>query len=334
MTKFIQLLIITLLVILLGCNTNSPMQQSENKNISPIIISTWDAGKEVNNEAWKVLSNQGLIIDAIEKGCNHIEDQINCCVGLGGNPDRDGFVTLDASIMDYDGKIGSVAAIERIKYPISVARKVMENTPHVLLVGEGAQQFALSQGFELESGELSESAEKEYKKWLVKSEYDPKANVENIEAPNKLSNGDYNHDTMAMIGKDENDNLGGGVTTSGMGFKMRGRVGDSPIIGAGLYVDNEVGAATSSGMGEEVIRNVGSHLVVELMRQGMTPEEACKNAVMRIINKRKDKAKELQVGFIALNKQGEYGAFAIQKGFTYAVRHESLDSIFKSPSFY
>lgn len=334
MKNYPNIFVSILLLTLASCDISQNIKNNQNSPVGPIMISTWDAGKDVNKIGWEVLSNNGLIIDAIEKGGNYMENQINCCVGLGGNPDRDGFVTLDASIMDYNGMIGSVAALERIKYPISVARKVMEETPHVMLVGEGAQDFALTQGFELESGELSENAKEEYEKWLIKSEYKPKTNIENMEVPTKLSNGDYNHDTMAMIGKDSEGNLGGGVTTSGMGFKMRGRVGDSPIIGAGLYVANEVGAATSSGMGEEVIRNVGSHLVVELMRQGMSPAEACKAAVLRIINKREDKAQGLQVGFIALNKAGEYGAYAVQKGFTYAVKSGSVDSIFKSPSFY
>jgi N4-(beta-N-acetylglucosaminyl)-L-asparaginase len=328
-SSFFTMLIMLLVI---GCKQNEKVKHSNYDG--PIIISTWDAGMRVNDSCWQVLDNSGSILDAIEKGGNWIESKQDCCVGLGGNPDRDGIVTLDASIMNHDGGIGSVAAIERIRHPISVARKVMENTPHVLLVGEGAQQFALEQGFSLEPQELSKSASVEYHKWLKSSKYEPKINVENISAPNRLSNGDFNHDTMAMIGKDDDDNMGGGVTTSGMGFKMRGRVGDSPIIGAGLYVDNEVGAATSSGMGEEVIRIVGSHLVVELMRQGKSPKAACKEAVMRIINKRPDKAKDLQVGFIALDKSGNYGAYAIQSGFTYAVKSNQESKLYKSESFY
>jgi N4-(beta-N-acetylglucosaminyl)-L-asparaginase len=251
------------------------------------------------------------------------ENSINCCVGLGANPDRDGVVTLDASIMDENGNAGCVAALERIKHPISVARRVMEKTPHVMLVGDGAQKFAVSEGFTLEDQKLSADAEKEYNNWLKISSYKPVINIENRGhgpfAPANLSDGSVNHDTIGMVALDSFGNLSGSCTTSGMGFKMRGRVGDSPIIGAGLFVDNEVGAATATGLGEEVIKICGTHLVVELMRQGLSPGDACKKAVERIVKKDPKKAKENQVGFIAINKAGEYGAFCLQKGFNYAV---------------
>ncbi len=298
----------------------------------PIILSTWDDGKKVNEVAWSILSSGGQGLDAIEKGGNWIESQQNCCVGLGGNPDRDGFVTLDASIMDHLGRIGSVAALERIKHPISVARQVMEKTPHVLLVGLGAQQFALSMGHKLESGELSTDARIQYQQWLKEKKYQPVQNIENI--PLRTKDGGYNHDTMAMIARDAAGHLVGGVTTSGLGFKMRGRVGDSPIIGAGLYVDNEVGAATSSGVGEEVIRIVGSHLVVELMRQGFKPERACKEAVKRIIQKNPERAAQIQVGFIALDKYGNYGSFALRKGFVYAVKSGEEERLVAAPHWF
>ena len=305
----------------------------------PIVVSTWDSGLPVNAVAWKTLKKpDGRALDAVEAGANSIEDTINCCVGLGGNPDRDGKVTLDASIMDDKANCGSVAFLERIKHPISVARKLMETTPHVFLVGEGAQQFALANGFVKESDKLSDDAEKTYKKWLEKSEYKPVINIEQQQikgqevkkgqkakgghgpfAPNYLEDGTFNHDTMGTIALDAAGNLSGACTTSGMGFKMRGRVGDSPIIGAGLFVDNEIGAATSSGQGEEVIRVCGTHLVVEMMRMGKTPIEACKIAVERIVKINPTKAKDFQVGFIAINKAGEYGAFSIHKGFSYSV---------------
>jgi N4-(beta-N-acetylglucosaminyl)-L-asparaginase len=300
----------------------------------PIIISTWDEGRNVNQTAWPILSSGGLGLDAIEKGGNYIENQINCCVGLGGNPDRDGRVTLDASVMDFDGRTGAVAALERIKHPISVARQVMEKTPHVLLVGQGAQQFALEMGHTLESGELSVDAKKQYEAWLKEKKYQPRINIENATMPLRTSDGGFNHDTMAMIARDGHGHLVGGVTTSGMGFKMRGRVGDSPIIGAGLYVDNEVGAATSSGVGEEVIRIVGSHLVVELMRQGRNPTRACKEAVMRIVEKSPERAKQMQVGFIALDKHGNYGSFALQPGFVFAVKSGLEEKMVKTESVY
>ncbi len=291
----------------------------------PIVISTWDAGIEANKAAWKVLSNGGHALDAVEQGVMVTESSQNCCVGLGANPDRDGFVTLDASIMDHQFNCGSVAFLERIKHPISVARRVMEKTPHVMLVGEGAQQFAVAEGFPLESDKLSNDAKKAYENWLKKSEYKPVINIERSQkstafAPSKLENGEWNHDTIGMVAMDANGNLSGSCTTSGQGFKMRGRVGDSPIIGAGLFVDNEVGAATATGQGEDVIRICGSHLVVEFMRQGLHPEAACKKAVERIIKaKGIEKSKLIQVGFIAINKQGEYGGYCIQKGFNFAV---------------
>jgi N4-(beta-N-acetylglucosaminyl)-L-asparaginase len=296
----------------------------------PIVVSTWDSGKISNAAAWPVLEKGGKALDAVEQAAIAIENDINCCVGLGGNPDRDGYVTLDACIMDEKSNCGSVAFVERIKHPISLARKIMENTPHVFLAGKGAQQFALANGFVLEPEKLSDGAEKAYKEWLKKAEYKPVINIEHQQshptekghgpfAPNRFEDGSFNHDTMGTIALDALGDLSGMCTTSGMGFKMHGRIGDSPIIGAGLFVDNEVGAATSSGQGEEVIRICGTHLVVEFMRNGASPGEACKKAVERIIKRDPASAKTFQVGFIAINKQGEIGAFSIQKGFNYTV---------------
>lgn len=297
----------------------------------PIVISTWDSGIPVNEAAMEILKNaSGKAIDAVENGAKNIEDSINCCVGLGGNPDRDGKVTLDACIMDEKMNCGGVAFLENIKNPISVARKVMENTPHVLIVGEGAKQFAIQQGFKVEEEKLSADAEKAYKNWLIKSEYKPVLNIELEQkkaypkgsgpfAPQMLENGGFNHDTMALLALDQSGNLSGACTTSGMGFKMKGRVGDSPIIGAGLYVDNEVGACTGSGQGEEVIRIAGAALVVEFMRQGKKPEAACKMAIERLVKINPKKARDFQVGFIALNKYGEYGAYAVNPGFVFSL---------------
>jgi N4-(beta-N-acetylglucosaminyl)-L-asparaginase len=243
--------------------------------VRPLVLSTWDSGVIANGGAWPVLVAGGRALDAVEKAGMAIEDHISCCVGLGGNPDRDGFVTLDACIMDEKANCGSVAFLERIKHPVSVARKVMEETPHVMLVGSGARQFALEQGFKLESGALSPEAEKAYRQWLQEANYQPVKNIERSQskgkgpfAPNKLDDGSFNHDTMGTIAIDRQGRLSGMCTTSGMGFKMRGRVGDSPIIGSGLFVDNEAGAAVATGQGEEIIRISGCHLVVELMRNG------------------------------------------------------------------
>lgn len=305
------------------------------KGNKPIVVSTWDSGMPVNAEAWKTLSTGGRALDAVEAGAMYIEDTINCCVGLGGYPDRDGIVTLDSCIMDEHSNCGAVAALERIKHPVSVARKVMEKTPHVLLAGAGAQQFALENGFTLESPSLSADAQKAYADWLKKSEYKPVINIENKKsngpaAPPFFEDGSPNHDTMGLVALDASGNMSGAVTTSGMAFKMHGRVGDSPIIGAGLFVDNEVGAATSSGLGEEVIRICGTHLVVEFMRQGYPPELACKKAVERIVKRNPARAKELQVGFLALNKKGQYGAYAVQKGFVFSVKSDTENRMYDS----
>lgn len=286
----------------------------------PIVISTWDFGIAANLAAWDILKRNGRALDAVEAGVKIPEaDLKNPTVGKGGYPDRDGHVTLDACIMDENGNCGSVVALEHITHAISVARLVMEKTPHVMLASDGALQFALENGFKHENL-LTNTSEEAWKEWLKKAEYSPVVNIENQHfSPNKLPGNEYNHDTIGMLAIDSRGNLSGACTTSGMAFKMHGRVGDSPIIGAGLYIDNETGGATSTGVGEEVIRTVGSFLVVELMRQGYSPEAACKEAVQRIIKKKPEKAKEIQVGFLAINKKGEYGAYALQKGFTFAV---------------
>ncbi len=294
--------------------------------IKPIVISTWDSGMAVNAAAWDILQKAGKAVDAVEAGAISIENKIDCCVGLGGYPDRDGIVTLDACIMDENANCGAVAGLEQIKHPISVARMVMEKTPHVLLVGNGAQQFAIENGFTKEPAILSPSGENAYKEWIKKSEYKPVINIENKKgqsgpfAPNFFDDGTPNHDTMGLLAMDATGNMSGAVTTSGMAFKVHGRVGDSPIIGAGLFVDNEYGCATSSGTGEEVIRICGTHLVVEFLRQGYSPEIACRKAVERIVQRDRAKAKTLQVGFLAMNKKGEHGAYAIQKGFVYSLK--------------
>ena len=294
----------------------------EKAGVKPIVVSTWNFGIEANKEAWKILSGNGRALDAIEKGVQVPEgDPTENTVGLGGLPDREGKVTLDACIMDEKANCGAVVCLEHIVHPISVARKVMEDTPHVMLVGDGALQFALEKGFQKENL-LTRESEAAWKEWLKTSEYKPVANIEN-------------HDTIGMVAMDADDNLSGGCTTSGMAYKMRGRVGDSPIIGAGLFVDNEIGAATSTGVGEEVIRIVGSHLGVELMRQGNSPQEACELAVKRIVKNQPEHSKQIQVGFLAINKKGEYGAYALQKGFTYAVYSSTVSNkLFDAESHY
>ncbi|PZF75006.1 N(4)-(beta-N-acetylglucosaminyl)-L-asparaginase [Taibaiella soli] len=302
-------------------------------NKEPIVISTWNFGKEANSAAWEVLAKKGRALDAVEAGVKVPEaDPNNQSVGYGGLPDRDGRVTLDACIMDEKYGCGSVMCLEHVTHAISVARLVMEKTPHVVLAGDGALQFALEQGFKKENL-LTPESEQKWKEWLKTSKYEPQVNVEN-QLYHTMPGGKDNHDTIGMIAQDASGNMSGACTTSGMAYKMHGRVGDSPIIGAGLYVDNEVGAATSTGVGEEVIRIVGSHLVVELMRQGLKPEAACKAAVERIISRNPEQAKKVQVGFLAMNKKGEYGAYALQSGFTYAVRSGKEEKIYDAKSIY
>ncbi|WP_457618230.1 isoaspartyl peptidase/L-asparaginase family protein [Lutibacter sp.] len=288
------------------------------KVIKPIVISTWNHGMQANKISWGILSNGGTALDAVEAGVRVTEsDPNNSSVGLGGLPDRDGFVTLDACIMNHKNECGAVAFLQDIENPISVARKVMEDTQHVMLVGEGAKQFALEKGFE-EINLLTENSKIAWEKWKERSNYQPTINSEN-------------HDTIGLLALDENGNLSGACTTSGMAYKLHGRVGDSPIIGAGLFVDNEVGAACATGMGEAVIRIAGSAIVVELMRNGVSPYEACKEAVTRVVKKHKDLT-GLQVGFIALNNYGEHGGYSVYSGFNYAVhtksRNEMIDTKF------
>lgn len=283
----------------------------------PVVISTWNHGLAANEAAWQKLEQGGTALDAVEAGVRITEsDADNRSVGLGGLPDRDGNVTLDACIMDENSKCGAVAFLQEIENPISVARKIMEETPHVMLVGQGAQDFALEKGF-TKKDLLTDEAKEDWLKW--KNSQDQKKPEINHE----------NHDTIGMLAIDKNGNLSGACTTSGWAYKLPGRVGDSPIIGAGLFVDNEIGAACATGMGEAVIRIAGSHTVVELMRQGKSPEEACKIAVKRIQQKHKDLT-NLQVGFIALNKNGEAGGYSVYKGFNYALRDNDINKMVDS----
>jgi isoaspartyl peptidase/L-asparaginase-like protein (Ntn-hydrolase superfamily) len=269
-----------------------------------------------NEGAWQVLSKGGSALDAVEKGVMVTEaDLTNRSVGVGGRPDRDGHVTLDACIMSGDSRCGSVAFLEGLAHPINVARAVMERTQHVMLVGAGAKKFALEQGFETAKMPIPE-VKKDYEKWRK----------ENKDLFKKPEINHENHDTIGMIAMDANGQLAGACTTSGWAYKMHGRVGDSPIIGAGLFVDEEVGAATATGLGEAIVRVAGSHTVVELMRQGLAPEAACKEACMRIISKNKDLT-GLQCGFIAIDKNGNYGGYSIFAGFNYALRNKDGEAL-------
>lgn len=295
----------------------------ENK---PIVVSTWTNIK-ANTAAWAVLSKGGRSLDAVEQGGRIVEaDPLDTSVGYGGLPDREGKVTLDACIMDDQGNCGSVAFVQGFMHPVSIARMVMEKTPHVMLVGAGAEKFALDNGFKKENL-LTKDSEKAWKEWLKKSEYKPDHSI--------LKPGPENHDTIGLLALDEHGKLSGACTTSGMAYKMHGRVGDSPIIGAGLYVDGDVGAATATGVGEEMIRISGSHTIVELMRQGRTAQEACEEAVKRVIKKHGDKAKDLSVAFLALSKDGTIGAYSTNNVFVYTVTTADKNNIvIKSPSYF
>ena len=297
-------------------NTIHASTKSENL---PVVISTWNHGVPANKEAMKVLLNDRTALDAVETGVRVPEaDPGVMTVGYGSYPDRDGNITLDACIMDEKGNAGSVSFLQHIKHPISVARKVMEDTPHVMLSGAGALKFALEKGFKKENL-MTEKSTDAWEKWLEKSEYRPEINIEN-------------HDTISMLAIDKYGNVSGACTTSGLAFKMHGRVGDSPIIGAGLFCDNEVGGAAATGHGEYVMKTLGSFLVVELMRNGLSPMEACKEAVMRTVRTNSDLT-QVQIGYIAINKAGETAGYSLHKGFSFAHSDRKGTTLNKADSY-
>lgn len=287
----------------------------------PVVIATWGPNVKAAAAAWEVLARGGRALDAVEAGARIPEaDPEDTSVGYGGFPDNAGQVTLDACIMDEFGRAGSVCFLRDILHPVSVARLVMEKTPHVMLSGEGAYRFALEQGFE-PVNLLTERAQKAWEEWKVRSEYKPKINVER-------------HDTIGILAVDGQGRVSGACTTSGLAFKMPGRVGDSPIIGAGMYVDNAVGAAAATGLGELVLRTLGSFVVVEEMRRGRHPQKAAEIAVKRIADKYPEEARQAQVGFVALDKRGRHGAFAVQKGFNYALCQQGDNRAYEAGSLF
>ena len=285
---------------------------------SPVIISTWNHGLDANIKAWEELENGKEGILAVESGVRISEaDPKVRSVGYGGFPDRDGNVSLDACIMDKNSNCGAVSFLQNIKHPISVARKVMDETPHVMLSGAGALKFALEKGFPKEDL-LTEKARKRWKEWLKDSKYKPIINVEN-------------HDTIGLLALDSNGDISGACTTSGLSWKMHGRVGDSPIIGAGMFVDNAVGGCCATGVGEAVMKTLGSFLIVELMRQGASPQEACEEGIARIV--KNQNYKDMQIGYLAINKQGDHGAYAVQPWFNYALHQGGKNRMIDSLSF-
>ena len=296
---------------------DAKLKVNQNKSI---VLSTWRHGLAANDKAMETILNGGSSLDAVEQGVRVPEADPNVgSVGYGGRPDRDGHVTLDAAIMDAYGNAGSVCFIENYMHPISIARKVMEKTPHVILSGEGAEQFAKEQGFE-KKDLLTERAKKDWESWKKKSNYNTEVNVEN-------------HDTIGMVAL-HNGEIVTSCTTSGLAYKMHGRVGDSPIIGAGLFADGEVGACAATGVGEYVLKTQTSFLVVELMRQGKSPEKACVIALQRIKEKYLDKNPDqaFQIGLIALNVSGDYAAYSLVPGFQYAIYHKGENVLIDAPS--
>ncbi len=297
----------------LGITKNITAGNSKNFiNEFPIVISTWKHGLPANEAAWEVLAKNGWSLDAVETGVRVPEgDPQVTSVGFGGTPDVSGKVTLDACIMDEKGRAGSVAYLQHIIHPVSVARLVMEKTSFVMLAGKGALQFALESGFKKENLLTSDQKAK-WKKWK-KENHKTNKNIDN-------------HDAMGMLAIDSKGKISGACSTSGIAYKLPGRVGDSPIIGAGLFVDGEVGGAIATGTGELVMKTLGSFLVVEMMRNGMSPSEACEEAVKRISKKIPD-YENFQVGYLALNINGEYGSFSIQPGFNYAIKTKSKTAL-------
>ena len=284
----------------------------------PVVIATWSVA-QATKKAWQSMEQGSSALDAVIAGCGVEEANAQVqSVGIGGLPDREGRVTLHACVMNEKGDYGAVLCMQNIKHPIAVARKVMEDTPHVILAGVGAEEFAVSQGFKRENL-LTEQSKKDWETWKKTSKYKPIINIEN-------------HDTIGMLAVDKNGTISGGCTTSGLAYKMAGRVGDSAIIGSGLFVDNEIGAATATGLGEEVLKTVGSYLIVELIRQGKSPQEACELAIKRIIEKTPN-FEDFQVGYIAVNKKGETGAYSIHEGFTATTYQDQKNTTF-NPNLY
>lgn len=292
--------------------------RASNGSNRPIIITSHsnETGQNAVREAWSILSSGGTALDAVEKGANVIEvDPEDTSVGYGGLPNELGVVQLDASIMDgrtYNA--GSVASIEGIKTPSSIARLVMERTDHVMLVGPAAGDFAKSFGY-VQEELLTEKARQIWLRWRERhsdrDDWGPAEHLVGMEEASRFVEGpmDFHYGTTNVLAVDSNGDISGITTTSGLSWKVPGRIGDSPIIGAGLYVDNKVGAAGATGRGEDVIKSCATYYIVMRMRAGRTPQEACEDAIEMIV----DKYSEINPSFVpaekfvALNKDGDYG---------------------------
>jgi len=299
--------------VLYGC---APKGTESNNSV---FVSTWN-NKMANNIAAESAQSGKNVIDSIVDGISYVESDIeDMSVGKGGRPDRDGDVTLDSCIMDHDGEAGGVCFMQSIEHPIQVAKEVMYNTPHVLLAGEGATRFAMSKGHE-KTDLLTEESIAEYKEWLKEKKYKPIPNIEQ-------------HDTIGMLGL-HNGKMGGGCSTSGLAYKLKGRVGDSPIIGAGLFVDGEVGGCTATGMGEIMMKNLSSFLVVEFMRGGDSPQLACEKAIKRITDKMKGNTENQQVGLLAIDVNGNVGGYSVLPGFTFAKTVNGKTTVVECKSYF
>jgi N4-(beta-N-acetylglucosaminyl)-L-asparaginase len=301
-------------------------------------LATWKHGVEPNRISFDAIKSGLSALDAVELGARYCEADETCMsVGRGGIPDELGVVSLDACIMDHQGNCGSVSFVQKYPHPIAIARRVMEKTPHVMLSGQGAERFAEREGF-ITSNLLTEASKKLYDTWkelpeklnvrLRRSDEDENEyifeysengkirEIERAELPQE------SHDTIGLLARDKNGNIAGACTTSGLAFKMHGRVGDSPIIGAGLYVDGEVGGAVATGNGELVMRACSSFHIVEMMRQGIDPEHALLEAINRI---RKDKhlSDDMQIGFLVLRRDGFWCAGSVREGFQFAAQADT-----------
>ncbi len=287
---------------------------------SPVLISTWHFGLRSNEAGIPILRAGGSAIDATEAVAQAAEsDRTIYSVGLGGHLDRTGQITLDASIMTHDGRCGGVAALENIEHPISVARAVMEQTPHILLAGEGAYRFAREIGHPHKSLVTVES-QKSYEHWLETSS----------EAPRHADQD--NHDTICILSVDSNGQMAGCCTTSGLAWKMHGRVGDSPIIGAGLYVKGEIGAAAATGHGELAMRSLAAFRTVQLLQRGMSPEEASQECLRQIIAEIPG-AEKLQLATLALAPDGKFGGSSILPGFQIAAWSNNENRLIDTQSY-
>jgi isoaspartyl peptidase/L-asparaginase-like protein (Ntn-hydrolase superfamily) len=283
----------------------------------PVVIATWQFGVAACEAAWAILSGGGSALDAIEAGANVTEEDPEVqSVGYGGLPNADGVVELDAAIMDGPTHgAGAVAGLTGIRKPISVARKVMELTPHSMLVGGNARRFALKMGFE-DADLLTDGSRARWQQWREAHGAPEVAHFGSAAMELGLDDGhaDGTHDTIGLCALDVAGDLAAGCTTSGLAWKIPGRVGDSPIIGSGLYVDNEVGAAAATGNGDEIMKVCLSYRVVTLMEQGMSPQAACEEAIRYLLRKRPGHQSH-GAACIAVSREGITGAAATAEGF-------------------